>query len=188
MATYTKSLINDFHGQMNQAQLYDEIIKSTIIKINLQGISSYDDIVNIVFESTLSSTEELALNAIIANHIPKTIEGGNSNTFSVNDTSINTTTYKKLISFIFNGTQNMSLTNIKFIGYLQTGISYDIRVVDTTNNKIIATQNFTNMTESINDIGTLNNLPEKQSKFELQGKVNDISSSVHIESVTLLYN
>jgi hypothetical protein len=187
--TILKSLKNDFNGNILQSQFFKEINDSTEITTNLISITEIEDAINITFESEPPLNEISELNTLISNHIPQKKEGIYSNTILINNNVINTNIYKKMASFIFNGTENMNVTNIKFIGYLESGTSYDVRITDITNNKIIANNNFTNINENINDLGAINNLPLKQSKFELSSKINGGSSSkAYIESISIIYN
>ena len=70
MKTYTKSLTTDFGNNLDAGQFHQEIIDDTIITTELNGITVYDDIVDIIFISALSGPEATQLNVLIGSHTP----------------------------------------------------------------------------------------------------------------------
>jgi hypothetical protein len=73
MLTFTKSLSNDFSGNLHTEQLKNEINNSSIL-LECVSVKNILDDVNIIFDTTLgeslSSEEETTLNTIISNHVP----------------------------------------------------------------------------------------------------------------------
>ena len=66
--TYSKS--TDFGNQLAPGQLVDEIEADGTIVTNLLRIDVNADVVDIVFESTISGAEKTALDALVAAHVP----------------------------------------------------------------------------------------------------------------------
>jgi parallel beta-helix repeat protein len=77
MFTYTKSLSQDFLGNLSLEQFRNEINSSVEIEPNCIIVKNIiPDMVEIVFDSSLNSAEESALTTIISSHVPEIIIGG----------------------------------------------------------------------------------------------------------------
>jgi len=70
MATYTKSLSSNFSNGINSNQFHEEINENNGIIAELVGINVKDDIVYIIFNSSLGSNELIVLNSIVSIHVP----------------------------------------------------------------------------------------------------------------------
>jgi hypothetical protein len=185
---YTKSLATDFGGTWDQSQFHDEIEAEAGITPTLTGVNLTEDVVDIVFESALSVGEQTTLDTLISNHTPTVKQGSIKNTYIPHDNKIKAKTFKKILSFIFQGSNTIELTHIKMISYLDTGTSYDVKIYDSTNNNTIVTINSTNATENIIDMGTISNLPAEQSKFELHVRVSGTKKpTAYVDSIFLFY-
>jgi hypothetical protein len=73
-STYTYSLSTDFPNGLDTSQLSQEIIANSNITPVLLNVQVEDDVVNIIFQSSLSSGEITELNTIVANHVPAPID------------------------------------------------------------------------------------------------------------------
>ena len=72
--TYNYSVITNFSGSININQLQLEIENDGTIVTNLSHINRADDSVDIVFDAALSTGEETALNNLVSNHVPSTVD------------------------------------------------------------------------------------------------------------------
>lgn len=92
---------------------------------------------------------------------------------ATSENSTNTSTYITIMSLTVLGESVNQIKNIKVLSYL-TGstVSYDVRIFDSTNSLTIAEKNFSNSTSTINDMGTLLNLPLGEAILEVQVKKN----------------
>ena len=98
------------------------------------------------------------------------------------------TSYTTLSVFIFPGSTSFDISAAKVVSRMDSGpTSYDIRIQDITNALTVATANFTNLLDEINDMGTLSNLPVAESIFEIQIKRNGGSggNQIYLRSAQL---
>jgi len=69
METYSRSV--DFPGGLDESQLHGEIVDNSNITTTLIGVNTNGDVVDVVFESTISAPEKTELETVvIANHSP----------------------------------------------------------------------------------------------------------------------
>ena len=130
METY--SVTTDFGGDVpNVGQLHNEIVNSSITK-TLHGVTTFDDIVNIEFDLTLSGAEKTTLDGLVASHVPVYIpETPNSLNIIPRSNNITTSTYKRLVSDFFPGT---AYATAKCISYMNSNsTSYSILIFDKNN-------------------------------------------------------
>src|SRR3990172_1585527 len=104
MATYTYSKATNFNGNFDSWQFHTQITTNENITTSLIGINVSGDVIDIVFQSTLSANEETELNSLkdsysynpimatrtVLNLIPK-----------IN--TISETTYRRICSQIYRG-------------------------------------------------------------------------------------
>ena len=186
MSNYTYSITTDFSGNFNYNNFLSEFYRSSI-SLFLLNIYTSDDNVDISFNTTLTTEQETTLNTLVANHDATPIYNLDKSDTIVNMTS-NVTYYYKIASIPVYGEYQKSIQSINIISYMQNGnTSYDVQIYDSTNNKIISTQNFTNTDAQINDMGTLSNLPNKKSIFEIHVKSNKNKKDVTIETISVNY-
>lgn len=171
--TYTKSFLSNFSSNLKQSQFYDEIVESEITK-KLLRVNKNGDIIDIIFDAPLSMEEETILNILISNHVPinTNLVGNKIITYSLHGIQIESSGYKKLLSFMYPGKNIFNITNFEILGYLMVGNYYDVRIQDLTNNKTIAEKKLTNNYLDSNDIGDIKNLPLNKSIFEIQARIN----------------
>ena len=187
---YTKSVTNDLNGNFNQNQLHDEIKNSSSFSTPFYGINITDDVMDIIFESDLSTNEENELNALISNHTVTSQQiGSKVVTYSLHYVEVTSASYTKILAFMYPGSKAFNITNVEILSNLDSGNSYDIRVRDVTNNKDIALlSNLNNSSSNAFDMGTINNLPENKSIFEIQSRVSGNNNrKVNFDSLIIYY-
>lgn len=185
--TYTYSQESDFKNGLKQDQLQSEI-KSSAITVEIYGITTYGDTVNIIFASSLSPSEITILNGLITAHTPIYL-GNKQITSEIKFGEVISTTYTVYLSYQFPGDSIISnITHIRVSGYMSEGTSYTIRLVDYTNNNIIAYGTFSNQTVASNELTNMSNIPANPAIFEVQCKVNDTSTKASITSMSIYYN
>lgn len=189
---YKYSLSNHFFGNLNTTQLKDAINESTSIIPQCLSVANKLDDVKIFFESALTLVQKIALDGLVSSHIPDnsvpkikffTIDPKKDGTRSKN--------FSKIGAFKYNGSKQMGIINyIEVLSFMQSdATSYSVRVLDKTNNKIVAEKNgLINTIEQIIDLGTISNIPEQQAIFELQAKITSNSRKfVYIDSLNFYY-
>jgi hypothetical protein len=81
--------------------------------------------------------------------------------------------YTSILELSVPGESTSNLQSIKVISYKDSSVtSYDVRAIDSTTSNIIAEANFSNNIPSINDLGTLSNLPANETIIEILIKRN----------------
>lgn len=193
MTTYTKSKSSDFGGNINQRQLHNEIMLEEGIIPALIGIDFTGDVIDIIFDSILSAGEEIILNTLISNHIPDNSKSrGNFYIVIPQKNSIKTGVYTKCATFKYDGSDVVGdIDYVDIISYMDTDvISYNARVYDKTNNTILCEKvGITNLTETIDSLGLISNVPTSQSILELQiQKIGGNNKDyIYIDSINIYY-
>lgn len=99
--------------------------------------------------------------------------------------------YEKAAAFTFPGKSSAIVKKISLLSYMHpSGNSYDVRLYDISNNKIICTKNFSNKSCQINVLDNLQNLPNNESIVEVQCKFNGNGNNkyIYIDEITLFYD
>lgn len=99
--------------------------------------------------------------------------------------------YDALYEFVFPGGDVSSISSIKFLSYMDNGItSYDIRIYDSTNGTVIATVNLTNAVKTIITLSSFNNIPTGDAIMEIQAKKNGGSGnkSIYLDDINIIYS
>lgn len=190
MATYTYSLSSDFGGNLKSRQLHDEIVAEGSISPILSGILTNDDVVDIVFNSSLSAGEQTTLNGLVSAHSPVNYANYTAILkFGVRKTAINSGNYYRQGTLIYEGTNSVgTIKKILAIGKRHSGATgISIKISDKTNGNIIAENTFTETKESILELTPINNLPTDRAILELYTKRIGGSNSKkgYLDSVTV---
>jgi len=180
MATYTYSIINDFPNGLETSQLQTEI-KTNIT--NISRIDTINDEVDIVFDATLSEGNITTLNGIIASHVPY-YPPTDQFIIPITKGQSSNTSFTALTTFEFPGLNNVK--NINVISYNPYS-SYTLKLLDITNNNIIAEELFTNTSVNINTFATISNIPSGTTILELQSKSTLKKKKTYIGSITFHY-
>lgn len=113
--------------------------------------------------------------------------------FKVNlppNNSVKTTYYTSVTEFSLSKMEYTSLASIKIVSYMQKHIdSYDVRIYDMTNNKVLAEQSYKNTDRQINSITKFTNMPDGDAIIEIQCKKNGgrKNSEVTIKDIDIFY-
>lgn len=190
MSTYTYSLVSDFGGSLNSKQLHNEIVADVGITPTLTGINTEDDVVDVIFVSALSAGEQTTLNNLASAHTAVTeVSYSSKIKFNLNSREISNTSYTRLDTLIYEGTNNTSeIKKMLAIGYMDSGVTnFSIKINDKTNGTVLAENTFTDATESILELTPISNLPAERSILELQVKKTGGAGNkkVHVDSVIL---
>jgi hypothetical protein len=165
------SLSSDFTGELDSSQLEAEI-NASAISVDLVGISTYADLVQIVFTTPLGSEDKALLTALVAAHLADPLHIHDYYKLSIN-ALCNTNEYNLVYAFAINDI--IKIKPVKFaITSKLTGLitSYSVRVYDVTHNNIIATANFNNSYFSLLDMGVLTSVSTDLAMLELHVKKN----------------
>jgi hypothetical protein len=110
--------------------------------------------------------------------------------YVMNNINVVNTEYSLINSILYSGTNyNEVLTKLRVSGRINSSDSnayYSLRVVDTTNNVIMGSNNFTN-TEFAYGVISLNSTPFDIVTLELQGKKGILGDSFDINGVQMVY-
>ena len=165
------SLIINFPGGLESSKLHTEISLSAVT-INLIGISTCGDVVEIVFNSALGSSDRNIVSVIIAAHVPA---GAVPKIFT--KVAINKTCSAKdweIVSvFSINDKMMFDTDSISILSKMSGNLtSYDVRFYDFTNDNILTQANFTNAAYALMNTGTVLLTPIHEVIIELHIKVN----------------
>lgn len=171
MSSYTYKIGDDFSNGLNLLVLNKDIQEQISKSFAIFPIG---DKITINFFVALDETKKGLLDTIINNHDPNhQIQGKNYLNVSMATYRVSRSTYSTINTFIFPGTNQINVTNMKILSVMQeAGMSYDVRILDITNNKTIASLNLSNTEEVITDVKPISNLPTKGAIFEIQAKIN----------------
>lgn len=178
------SLSTDFTSGLDSSKL-EKQIRSSAITVNLLGISSCDDVVQIEFESALEIDDKSLLNAMCAAHVPDALHRHEYIRLTIQG-STDLDFYETIGTFTINDKSHTLIDSISIMSRLDGSVtSYDVRVFDVTHNNILATANFNNASFQLNDMGTISNIPEEESLLEVQIKKNGGDGRVHLSEITI---
>ena len=84
--------------------------------------------------------------------------------------STNNTSYTRLATVLFDGSNHV-LRRVKALSYCDSGVtSYDIQIYDATNTTELISNNFTNSSFQINDLGIVSSSPTTEIVLEVYAK------------------
>lgn len=177
MVYYTYSIANDLNGQTVDVTLYDTInadsqIRSTSICV---GTDVSGDNLNIHFTASLSPAGENALNNIISNFVsysPPLVKN-NAKYLYPTTPKVSSTSYTVIGFTIYPASTAGIITGIDFLGYMDPGTtSYQVQIINKTDNTIVAQQTFTNTSISQQQsFTTIQNQPSGLCTLEASIKV-----------------
>lgn len=127
--------------------------------------------------------------------IEQLLKNQNSKSTSIAQKEFNNV-FEKTSSFTFPGKNTANINKITVISYMEAqGKSYDIRLYDVINNKIICTQNFDNTKNQINTFDNLENLPNDETIVEVHCRFNSNNNGknnntgyVYIDELSIIYD
>jgi len=185
--TESYSITTDFGGSVSISQLDQEIQDSSIVT-SLLGINRYGDTIDIVFSSTISTGEKTTLDGIVSAHTPVTTASFTPFSVYPARNTYRSSIYSRVASHKFYGT-SYSIYSISIFSFMRSDVtSYDIRVLNISDNSIIATGNFSNTAEDYLDLGTISNIPTVDTEIEVHVKKNGGSYVSVLEVIFNLTN
>lgn len=190
--TYTKSISGDLGGSVRTDQLHDEIDES-IISVELEGITTNGDVVDIVFVSALSGVEQTTLDTILSNHAPDFSKPRKNFFIITPKQKLKGKSYVLAASFNYPGSSEIgTIDYIDMVAYNDKQVtSFDARVVDTSSGLTIAERTVmaSNVYQKF-DLGVISDVPEFSSLLELHIRKNGGKNrnAVALESLTVYYN
>jgi len=174
MTTKTYSVANDTgSGEIIAGQLFLEIEKNQDITTTVFSVNVSGDVITIVFKGTISSEEETELDSLVNSHLPR--EYRNFLPIVFQPVIIKSKHYQTALSFFINGTNNeQGIDSVKFVSKKVNGSgNYSIRLYDSTNNKVLFEQSYTNTTYQMFTIDSISNIPDEEAVLEIQAKVSN---------------
>lgn len=190
---YTYTISSDFGGDinnLNMSQLHKAIADDAGITPVFDGISMEGDNVDIIFTTALSGAEQTTLNGLISGHTP-VVKPTYSRKHDIipKKSFTKNTTYDRIVIFEYPGSAyGSAIINIICISHMDSNCtSYDIKILDKTNNLVIAENNFTNTTEAKNILTPVNNIPTDESIIEIYvRKVGGVKEDkIYVQSLLL---
>lgn len=186
--TYTYSIVGDFDNGLDSYQLHQEIVADSGITVNLVAVETVGDAVNIVFVGALSEPEQLVLDGIVEAHIPEPDIGEHIWNQTVEMRYVTDTVFNTALTFNFPGTNVWNPTNFRVLSEMdEGGVSYNVRLLDLTNNNVICSRIISDENLDLYDLGTLSDLPANGAMFDLQLSVNGDSSAM-IRDLVMYYD
>ena len=162
MSIYSYSIVDNLGGDYD-VSLYDIINANAIISSDAICVGTQEDgngNLELHFTNSLSPTSETALNGIILNYnyVAPTPLKINYIPMTIAVHSVSSANYTTISSQIYPNLGDIQA--IDFVGYMDNGVtSYDVLILNKNNNSIIAEQNFTNRSSSIQSFASILNQP-----------------------------
>lgn len=154
----------------------------------------YGDNLSIIFDTALSSGEETTLNGLIDNH-DETYVIPRETFLSINPLIFQTknSSYTTMATFTYGGAFNIGTINYIDILAKRTNpsITYDLRIVDNSNGKVLCEQNDLNNNDyQAIDMGTISNIPNEQTVLDVQAKISGSGNNkyVNLSQILIYYN
>jgi hypothetical protein len=191
MIVYQKSISTDFSNKLDM-DIFDNAVRTSSIGTNFVGLQRDVDLLSIMFDIALTSSEISSLNSLILAHVALLTSQTNIDnttieniTCNINTNGNNSTVYKKIGVYLYIGSIYKNISKICAVSYTDKASSYSIRVYDVTNKKVICEGIFNNSTSDLQNLGTISNLPKTKSIFEIQSKTTNKSATAFCELITI---
>jgi hypothetical protein len=187
---YTKSYSTDFNSSLNFRQFHTQISENVGITPNIVGINRNDDIINIIFDTTLSEGEQTILNNLVSSHTP-IIYNSYVNSIVNIQKKCNFSTFTNFSTYIYPGSNHhKKISKINVISHMDSTLTdYHVRIYDYTNKLVLIDKTLTNTSTSISIIDTISNIPTDEVILEIQIKTTGATSTTFafIESVSFYF-
>lgn len=174
MPQYSFSLNEQFqNGMLNEEQLRFELLEqSSFAGVDIIDVGRSGDLVRVVTDVTLNSTQLSVLSNVISGHIAIQ-ENVNTRTLCCivpRANKYNNTTFTRCGSMIYQGTiKARTISSFQIVSFMDDGVTnYSFRVLDITHGKVITTGTFNNTTEAICAMSDISNLSYKKATLEFQ--------------------
>lgn len=184
---FNYSVGSDFDGNFNPGQFFHEIESSNIEKRCFHSKQDGDS-VEIVFETDLSGSEETILNSLVSSHIIR--YNFETPPFTFQPVVVKSTTWKQVLSFYINGTNNSQIIQeVKLYSKQQNGGSnYKVRLYDVTNSKTIFEETYTNTSFTSHNITSFSNHPDEEAILELHMKSGSRNKKCYLNACKISFN
>ena len=169
--TYTKSLATDFGSVLDVEQLHYEIKDDSDITAVLDGITTVDDVVDIVFQQALDGGEQTQLDTLISSHVPAAkVDYTKRIVITPKKDQFNNTNYKRVAVINYEGSRKEGvIKRVTIDGHIDSGVTdYTVRLYDHKHNQVLAENTFTNTVEDEMVLGPLANIPTTKTRLEVQ--------------------
>jgi hypothetical protein len=201
LQSYTKSITTDFGGiPPDYGQLVEEIeeLNLTSVLNTIEPPTAADpDLIIFQFETALSSFSPNDLdpfNNYISGYIKDDLITDVSS-FScvslIGNNEITSSDYMPMAEFTYPGSRIVgTITAIKVSSYMDSGCDdYTIEIIDPTHGEIIATETFTNNKKELLSMGSISNIPKKETELEIYVKRTSSNSDwkAYIRSITIYH-
>lgn len=147
-----------------------------------------EESLDIIYENELSDGNLIILNNAINSYIPpqELIVNTNSENINLFNSSINTTVYSLLGVYVYSSNIVNFLNSVSFVCNVSNGGIFKLRLYNSVDKTVIVESESLNNTTS--QLITLNlpNLPNTNSLFEIQAKVQDSNCNVTVN--TCIFN
>jgi hypothetical protein len=170
MTSYTFAL--SIYTNLNISQLQQEIAAT----LPIEYINTNDDDLIMFFSRTLTTLELTELDQYNTNHVPELVYTytKHANLFP---NQLTYDTYFKLGSYAFVGKKKANPLVVRCVSYMDDGaVSYSVKITDYLNAKVICEATFTNTVPQIVSLGTLSNIPDYETIFEIHAKIIDTTN------------
>lgn len=189
---FNYTFVNDFTNGINMELLKREILESSIS--DLPQIAVYNSKVRITFSEELDNDKQAILSSLVSLHNPTNPTKPKINFFpiypEVRKTRSNN--WQTIATFNYQGTNYIG--DIDYIDIIskkhKNATSYDVRIIDSVNGTIICeTTELTNETYQVNSLGSISNVFNKPSLYEVQIKRNGTNNKwIYIQELNIYHN
>lgn len=162
-------------NNFNLQQFREDIEAAEIVAANILFIDRVSGVVSINFDAELTAEESTALNSLFSDFVQLS-NITRLQTIGMQDCKTESSVYEVLYTHIFIGCiaenipKKIEMISKKDGSYIA---SYDARIVDFTNSTIVCeATGMTNQTEGFIDMGTISNVSETCSVWEIQLRAN----------------
>lgn len=106
---------------------------------------------------------------------------------NTNYTRIRSSTYTTVATTIFDKEDHGKLLSMKFISYSSKD-SYDIRLVDTTNQTVLEEMSLTNTFPEVHMIENINYVPTTDITLEVQARYTGSKSDIYVDEIMIIFD
>ena len=190
---YEYSILGNVTAQQVVTSRLDNDIKESLSLSSaiFRGIVTKDDALYVLFDKAIETSEKTELDTIIQDHTPAALPTKTRHLpFYPHTRDVEDTFFVSTGCLLYPGdTALTTITAIDMFSMMSPGAtSYDIQIINRSNNSLIAEQNYTNTNLSLNSFDTINtaNIPSSQTGIEVMVKINKNGNAkkiAHIDQV-----
>jgi len=181
--SYEYSLKTDFPQGLMSGQLHQTINSNKNITSQLSRIDTDGDLVQIVFESELDESSRNILAEIITSYVYEPPYSLNREQQYVTIGQTDSNDYQRVAQFIFGGGCYAKLYSISYI--TDENFSYNVKIYDKTNEKIIIEKNLSNTDKNLQILGVSSYLSSSPAIWEIY--MNVTNGKAFIDNIYIKY-